>query len=541
MYRLVVCLVIAFFGFADLPAMAQQQSGTSEQSAETRIVSLERDLEEERARSRDNEWARQLADTRAELTDAAQGRLENWIGFYGILIALLVAGAGFISWRAATGAAKDEIRTFKTRAEDIIEDLEKHRDTAEEAAKELTETAAKAVRELPGQAETETLDESDRLSIEEATEMAAAAKAGRRTATDFRLLLRRAERDRNWDQYVRLAQGMAYLHSDNVEDRAYALFAKGYGNQMLEKHELAALHYQEYLERCSDYNPEKNSVALYNWGVALAEQARDKEGEEADRLRSQAFEKFEKALAIEPEQHNAFNNWGVALDDQARSKKGKAADKLWSRAYEKFERAHAIQPDNHEVLTNWGIALAAQARANGVEEEADSLWQQAFQKYAQALAIEPDSDDALYNWATDLDTLAQSKRGEEADELWSQADEKFEQLLVIKPDECSALIAWANALIWQAHGKDGEGRERLLNKAEEKLYRTEDIRKGSGAYNLACVAGMRSDADTAAKWLREGKENNPSFPDCAHIREDKDFDSVRDTEAFQAALKDIGC
>src|ERR1035438_7000068 len=49
-------------------------------------------------------------------------------------------------------------------------------------------------------------------------------------------------------------------------------------------------------------------------------------GDGADALWRQAGEKFEQALKIKPDLHEALYNWGVALSDQAKTKRGG-----WSR------------------------------------------------------------------------------------------------------------------------------------------------------------------------------------------------------------------
>ncbi|HUX02297.1 MAG TPA: SIR2 family protein, partial [Phycisphaerae bacterium] len=57
-------------------------------------------------------------------------------------------------------------------------------------------------------------------------------------------------------------------------------------------------------------------------GNDLLESARATQGEEADGLLVQACEKYEAALAITPDDHWALNNWGWALSDQAKTKEG---------------------------------------------------------------------------------------------------------------------------------------------------------------------------------------------------------------------------
>ena len=85
------------------------------------------------------------------------------------------------------------------------------------------------------------------------------------------------------------------------------------------------------------------AFALYNWGTTLSGLAETKEGKEADELFKQSFEKYERALKIKPDKHNALNNWGSVLLDLAKTKEGKEADELFKQSLEKLMRAEEIE------------------------------------------------------------------------------------------------------------------------------------------------------------------------------------------------------
>jgi len=119
--------------------------------------------------------------------------------------------------------------------------------------------------------------------------------------------------------------------------------------------------------------PTSELAALIAWGYVLAGnestlQAQSKSGQEADRLWALVGEKYEAALKIQPDKHEALYNWASALDDQAQTKNGEEADRLWTLAGEKYEAALKIKPDDHEVFNNWGIALDLQAETKSGEE-----------------------------------------------------------------------------------------------------------------------------------------------------------------------------
>ncbi len=57
-------------------------------------------------------------------------------------------------------------------------------------------------------------------------------------------------------------------------------------------------------------------------------------------------------MAIKPDMHEALYNWGTNLSDQAQTKSGAEADRLFTEAGEKYQQALAIKPDLHEALNN---------------------------------------------------------------------------------------------------------------------------------------------------------------------------------------------
>ena len=54
---------------------------------------------------------------------------------------------------------------------------------------------------------------------------------------------------------------------------------------------------------------------------------------------------YEKATQLRPEFHEAWSNWGLALADQGKTKDGGGADSLFQQAGEKYEVALGIKPD----------------------------------------------------------------------------------------------------------------------------------------------------------------------------------------------------
>jgi cytochrome c-type biogenesis protein CcmH/NrfG len=243
------------------------------------------------------------------------------------------------------------------------------------------------------------------------------------------------------------------------------LMAEAQNNYGEESDKLWALVGEKY-EAALRIQPDKHE-ALYNWANALKRQARSKSGEEADRLWALAWEKYEAALQIKPDYHEALNNWATGLVTQAQTKSGEEADRLWTLAWEKYEAALKIKPDKHGALYNWGTALGSQAETKS-GEEADRLWALAGEKYEAALKLKPDYDKALYNWGTALGSQAGTKSGEEADRLLALAGEKYEAALKLKPDYHQALNNWGSVLDDQARTRSGEEADWLWALAGKK-------------------------------------------------------------------------
>jgi len=121
---------------------------------------------------------------------------------------------------------------------------------------------------------------------------------------------------------------------------------------------------------------------------------------------------------------------------------------------------------------------------------------------------------------------AMEKKGEEAAALHALSSERFSDAVLLRPDLVQAIQALGISFVWRASLAKGKKRRALLNEAEKRLLQTESMSSGLGAYDLACVYGLRGDAQTAATWLVAAKKKNVNFPGCRYVASDKDFDSI---------------
>jgi tetratricopeptide (TPR) repeat protein len=258
--------------------------------------------------------------------------------------------------------------------------------------------------------------------------------------------------------------------------------------------------YQEVIARMPD-DPAKitgDIVEPVAWaylmkGLDLKNQALTKIGEQADVLFYQAGEYCRQALEIKPDMHEALNNWGIVLSDQANTKSGELADKLYNLAYQKYQQALEINPDDYGVYSNWGLTLTHHSR---------------------------------------------TKPGHQADELLKLAFKKFQKTLKIKPDYHIALNNWGFSLIEFAKTKSVEETKTLYKEAEEKCLSANELVRGSGAYNLACINSLQGNLKEARKWLEEAFLTGKLFS-LEHMENDTDLDNLRDEEWFKEFMEKV--
>lgn len=316
------------------------------------------------------------------------------------------------------------------------------------------------------------------------------------------------------------------------------------GNALLEqaRQETGAEADRLFAEAVSKYEaalqikPDKHE-ALHNWGVALSDQARQKTGAEADRLFAKAVSKYEAALKINPNMYEALYNWSTALLHWANQKMVSDAVALCVEAGSKCRAALEINPDFPGALLNWGVVLMDQARRM-TGAEADRLFSEAQSKYKTVLKIDPNMHEALNNLGNTLREQGRGKTGAESDRLFADAGSKYEAALKVRPDKHQAFNNWANALMAQAVQKDEPERSRIFGLAKDKCLAGEEIKRGAGAYNLACIAALTDDEDGCRQWLETSRDAG-TLPSRNHIETDSDLDSVRECDWFKQLLETL--
>jgi len=138
----------------------------------------------------------------------------------------------------------------------------------------------------------------------------------------------------------------------------------------------------------------------------------------------------EKAKALNNQKINdslcvLFNDWGVTLSDLVKVNND---ENLFKLAFEKYETASKLNPNNDRIFYNWGTALSSLAKNKNHDE---NLYNLAFQKYETALELNPKMMDTLYNWGISLFNLAKINNDEN---LYNQALEKLNKAVELGGD-----------------------------------------------------------------------------------------------------------
>ena len=241
-------------------------------------------------------------------------------------------------------------------------------------------------------------------------------------------------------------------------------------------------------------------------------------------IEKQGKEQREKSINEAERQRKINELWNKAIESAKQEDYQLEAD-YWRQIVEE------LKVEDYLVYNNWGATLGNWAKLQE-GDKAGKLFNQACEKLKKAVDIKPDFHMAYRNWGAALCGFAKLKESDDADNLFSQACEKFQKAVNIKPDYHEAYNNWGAALLFWSIQKEGIEREEKLKLAEEKLLKAESKETGSGAYNLACLYGLRSDKEKCRQWL-ETAEKARTLISRKKAMEDEDLEIVKQEEWFK--------
>jgi hypothetical protein len=109
----------------------------------------------------------------------------------------------------------------------------------------------------------------------------------------------------------------------------------------------------------------------------------------------------------------------------------------------------------------------------------------------------------------------------------------WQEMASIKPDMHEAWNYWGSTLLDQAEKKKGPEKKKLLQEAKEKCLKAEQIKKGEGSYNLACISAIDGNEDECKKWLKTG-EDEGTLDARKHAMADEYLKTYREKDWFKA-------
>ncbi len=183
------------------------------------------------------------------------------------------------------------------------------------------------------------------------------------------------------------------------------------------------------------------------------------------------------------------------------------------------------------------IKQTAKAR-NDKSIKSDQLYVSAYQGFAEVIKGDLMTGEALFNWGFALLHQAKAKNEEEGVKLYLDAISKFTFCLLIMPDHLGAAIDGGVAYMDLARIMEVDANDELYDLAGEFFENAERIQRGSAAYNLACIYGLRGQEDACLEALELSKECG-SLPNVEDIVNDADLQKMKKTAWFVKFVETI--
>eukprot|EP01114_Cavostelium_apophysatum_P017894 TRINITY_DN5408_c0_g1_i1.p1 TRINITY_DN5408_c0_g1~~TRINITY_DN5408_c0_g1_i1.p1 ORF type:complete len:1291 (+),score=352.75 TRINITY_DN5408_c0_g1_i1:103-3975(+) len=153
----------------------------------------------------------------------------------------------------------------------------------------------------------------------------------------------------------------------------------------------------------------KDHETLYNWANSLLLRARLSPS--PTELLKSAAEKLRNAHSLQPSSFLILHNWAITLSKLARMNEGQEAEALFQEAFDKYQKAIQLKGTDHEIYFNLANSMYRQAcfiRTNleTTLEQWKNLMYAAADNYFKSLKLQCTSFTALNNWTRVLINLA---------------------------------------------------------------------------------------------------------------------------------------
>lgn len=247
---------------------------------------------------------------------------------------------------------------------------------------------------------------------------------------------------------------------------------------------------------------------------------------------------WEALTELQPDNDLAWFNLGYTRDEVFRHTSTQVTGQQWQSICDAY--AKAIQLNNSDFIawSNWGATLGRWGY-NLEGEDAYAKFAEACTKCAEATRLQPDFEPAWYNWGLALSHWGLAlKEDSAAPAKFSEACTKYAESARLEPGHEPTWRGWGNASIHLAHALIGEERTQKLLEARQYCLTAESLKPGEDAYNLACIAAMLGESDSAKDWLKMARLHG-KLPNTNYLQTDRDLESLRELDWFKVLLAEL--
>ncbi|SPE42785.1 hypothetical protein SBA3_670063 [Candidatus Sulfopaludibacter sp. SbA3] len=267
----------------------------------------------------------------------------------------------------------------------------------------------------------------------------------------------------------------------------------------------------------------------------LCQWADQERNSESDAIFERARQKFEEAHRLDPDKRERLLRYAQALRQRAGAVSGERALHLLAAARAPAEELLSDDPQDATIWQFRGQAAVLEAQKRSGRQ---SAWlDEAARCFREALRLRPDAAGGILgNWALALGLFATARSGVEAFELYAQANEKLRESEACKPDSPALRKNWSAILLREARERNGPAE--LWEQAKHQAEKAEAIDRGSGAYNLACIAANLGDREGVQQSLALSAEYGQARS-LSYTLRDVNFESIRGEAWFVQLLESI--
>jgi tetratricopeptide (TPR) repeat protein len=277
-------------------------------------------------------------------------------------------------------------------------------------------------------------------------------------------------------------QESAQVYKQNIDNlSATEWFEKGYKLGISGNYIDAEKSFSKSIE----LNPQ-HAGAYYNRGVAYGNLGNYQ----------QAIKDYNSAIELNPHHASAYNNRGVAYGNLGN----------YQQEIKDYNKAIELNPQHAGAYYNRGIAYYNLGN-----------YQQEIKDYNKAIELNPQYAAAYYNRGVAYGNLGN----------YQQAIKDYNKAIELNPKDVNAYLFRGFAYIklgnYQRAIKDYD-KAIELNPKDEAAY-----------YNMACLFSLQKKTAEACKWLKSAVDRG--FNNWKHIKEDTDFDNMRNEPCFINLIK----